>query len=279
MRKTIVFLTVLAVAAPAMGGIVGWWKLDNNTLDALPLQNHGVLHDPLGRTTWVAGAPMGASPAGALQFDPGTGAADNPYISVDNTALGFDQAAGFTAMAWMNPGTYGWDTWSGYMHTIISGDGAEYNASDYWGLQRRAGTGRQMAFHVAGTRLTSDINLNLDTWYHVAGRYDAATGEVKMYIHLEDGTLWVEKTGSVAGVTTNTNDISIGRVNPQPHTYGQMTADPNKDAQGFWRGIIDDVQLYDRPLSLSQIQVAMVPEPASLLLLASSVLFLHRRRS
>jgi hypothetical protein len=81
----------------------------------------------------------------------------------------------------------------------------------------------------------------LNTWYHVAGVYDAATPALHIYVNgvLDDGTL----VGSVPRglAIPATPNASIGR----------------RDSGFYFGGTIDEVRMYDRALSQSEIQADM----------------------
>ena len=82
----------------------------------------------------------------------------------------------------------------------------------------------------------------LNTWYHVAGVYDAAAGTLSTYVNgvLDNGTL----RGSVPASQLNQNvNVNIGR-----RTGGSGY---------YFNGLIDEVRIYNRALSQAEIQSDM----------------------
>jgi len=235
--------------------------MEGNAADWSGNDNHGVLHDPLGRAAWGAGAPDGDNPDGGLWLSPGSGAANNPYVWVDNSAGQFPISDGFTVSAWIRP-NFG----AGYGHTVIGTtykyDSATGQQDDTlgWSLKRRAGTSNQMAFRIGNTRLVTGTDLTTGNWYHITGTFDGTTA--RMYIHVPDGqggyTLWNQQSAGATGVNT-ADHIQIGRLINQPYsTVGEWGADPSKDQQTFWNGGLDDVRFYDHGLTLSQVEEILV---------------------
>lgn len=71
-------------------------------------------------------------------------------------------------------------------------------------------------------------------WYHIVGTYDSVAGQVKVYVN---GVLG-DTVGSLSALTQNSShSIKIGNISP----IG-------------WPGMIDDVRIYNRALSVSEIK-------------------------
>jgi hypothetical protein len=80
----------------------------------------------------------------------------------------------------------------------------------------------------------------LNTWYHVAGVYDSASQTLSTYVNgsLENGTLH----GTVSASQFNQNvNVNIGR----------------RAGGYYFNGVIDEVRVYNRPLSQAEIQTDM----------------------
>ena len=81
---------------------------------------------------------------------------------------------------------------------------------------------------------------SLNTWYHVAGVYNATTGTLDIYVNgvLDDGTL----RGTIpTGQVNQTVNVNIGR----------------RTGGFYFNGIIDEVRIYNRALSQAEIQTDM----------------------
>ena len=84
--------------------------------------------------------------------------------------------------------------------------------------------------------------LQANTWYHVTGVYNAASSELHVYLNgqLDDGTLLGTVTTTQQNSTANVN---IGR---RPGISGHN-----------FNGRIDDVRIYNRALTQTEIQADM----------------------
>src|SRR5262245_46811952 len=82
--------------------------------------------------------------------------------------------------------------------------------------------------------------LQLNTWYHVAGVYDATAQTLTVYLNgqIDNGTLVGTVTTSQQNSTLNVN---VGQRSGIPNTYN-------------FRGRIDDVRIYNRALAQAEIQ-------------------------
>jgi hypothetical protein len=82
----------------------------------------------------------------------------------------------------------------------------------------------------------SDDNISLDVWNHVAGTYKP--GDLRLYI---DGKLARNVTTNIVGnLFLMKGDLFIGA----EHSY------PNAE---FFKGMIDEIRIYDRALSEAEI--------------------------
>ena len=108
-------------------------------------------------------------------------------------------------------------------------------------MQGRAGA-NTVAFSATGVSPNQDLygsrNVNDGQWHHVAGVYDGAN----MFLYV-DGTLDVSQpaTGSIA---QNSAPLRIG-----------ANASDGEDGTGYYfNGLIDEVSIYNRALTASEIQ-------------------------
>ena len=86
--------------------------------------------------------------------------------------------------------------------------------------------------------------LQANTWYYVTGVYDAARPTLHVYLNgqLDDGALLGTVTSTQQNSTLNVN---IGQRSGTPGTFN-------------FNGLIDDVRIYNRPLTVAQIQTDMI---------------------
>jgi hypothetical protein len=95
--------------------------------------------------------------------------------------------------------------------------------------------------------------VQLNQWQHVAGTFDGTTGDMRLYIN---GSLASQTTTTLTPLTTldpaYNPGIGIGNVEG---TFNDFN----------FNGYVDEISLYSRPLSQSEIQliVNQVPEPGS----------------
>jgi hypothetical protein len=119
------------------------------------------------------------------------------------------------------------------------------DSGDGWQLKTTSDTGSR-TFGVAISNGTTHIQrycktvLSLNTWYFVAGVYNAASQTLDIYVNgvLDDGVLSGVVPASQHNSTVNLN-------------VGRRTG-------GYWfQGVIDEVRVYKYPLSQTQVQLDM----------------------
>jgi hypothetical protein len=224
-------------------GLVGYWSFDDWANAGRDDSGNG--HDgTVYGATWAAGKF-----GGALSFD---GADD--YVSVpDDAAL--DVLGDITISAWI------YFTRGGSYQAIVTrcvGSGARNNPFDFrttWHAKPDLAFVRADA--TAHERVYGTAALAIGQWHHVSVRVENNIPD--FYV---DGLI----TGKYADTTfTRTptgsaNPLLIGR----------------RDDGLYFNGLIDEVRIYSRALSGSEI-MALVPEPATLLLLSLGSLGLFRK--
>ena len=94
---------------------------------------------------------------------------------------------------------------------------------------------------IAGAKIHGSVG----SWHHVAGVYDKETGKQMLYV---DGKL-------VSTATHPANNV----VSPLTR-YTVMNIGCSLDSKGYYKGVIDDVRLYNRALSEQEIY-AIIQEP------------------
>ncbi len=140
-------------------------------------------------------------------------------------------------------------TWSAWVYATgdPADDGqiiAKSNDSKGWQLKTSPDTGaHRFAVDLgASVQRNSNIIRQLNTWYHVAGVYNATARTLDIYVNgvLDDGIL----TGTVPASNPNASvSAAIGR-----RTGGSGY---------YFQGVIDEVRVYNRALSQAEIQSDM----------------------
>jgi hypothetical protein len=148
----------------------------------------------------------------------------NDYLSVaDHTDLDITGAITVVARAKVNTFNTSWQA------IVCKGDSA-------WRLHRHS-SDNTVAFGTAGLSnidLQSATSINDGQWHHIAGVYD---GSANKYVYLdgvEDATI-----GATGSISANNFALGIG--------------DNTENLTRGWIGLIDDVRVYNRALSPSEI--------------------------
>ncbi|UCG57595.1 MAG: LamG domain-containing protein [Phycisphaerales bacterium] len=210
-------VVVLGLVGSASAGLAGHWSLDEGTgtavQDSSDNRNHGTL---MGDPQWVTGYF-----SNALEFD---GVDD--YVEVPHDAS-LTVSTGVTVAAWINaerhtgPGGAGWQ-----------GIVAKGNTSRSYSLYTESGGGLHFSTAGVGTVSTADVPLN--EWVHVVAMVEA--GEHKYYMN-------GEPAGQGGGGITLPGTADVESV---------LIGDTHEDSREFL-GMIDEVYIYDRPLTEAQI--------------------------
>jgi Concanavalin A-like lectin/glucanases superfamily/PA14 domain/Glycosyl hydrolases family 2, sugar binding domain/Glycosyl hydrolases family 2, TIM barrel domain/Glycosyl hydrolases family 2 len=196
---------------PGLTGI-GFWPLDEGS--------GTVAHDAAGGhdASLVGGVGWTTGHTGAaLQFSGGY---------ADTGASLLDTTGNYSVAAWVKLDSLG------NFATAVSQDGA--GASGFF-LQY-SGADNRFAFSTLAGRALAPAPPEPGRWYHLVGVYDAAAGQLKLYV---DGALagtFAQRCPDAA-----TGHTVIGRAQ-----FGGNQVD-------FWRGAVDQVHVYDRALSDAEV--------------------------
>ncbi|MEO7100216.1 MAG: cellulase family glycosylhydrolase, partial [Luteolibacter sp.] len=215
--------SVEASATPTDLGAL--YPFEGNALDVSGRGNHGTVTS----VTYVAGK-VGSQ---AAQFSGSSSSVTIPPSVTDD----------FTAALWVKTtdtaGGAGAQWWSGkgLVDGEIGGGGADWGTSIVNGkfvLGIGSGGG--------DTTVASSVNINDGTWHHLAATRNNTSGAMKVYV---DGVLSGSGTGPTGSRTWPTI-LRIGGLQP---------------GYNYLNGTIDDVRLYKRILTASEItEVAAIPQ-------------------
>lgn len=205
--------------------LVGWWKFDESSgstaQDSSNQNNTGTLTNMTG-SEWTTGKLNNA-----LHFD---GA--NDYVSVpDDPSIGSGVTEGITVSMWMKSDVT-INTTAGTYRALEKGD-------CYFLLQgngSNTGVGSMnFLIKISNNLYFAEIGSNLiaDTWYHVVGTFDGSN--VRVYL---DGVL-IDTSPAVGSMDDDGLGLRIG----------------SDDSGKEFDGQIDDVRIYNRPLSNMEVLV------------------------
>jgi hypothetical protein len=198
-------------------GLVGWWKFDGNALDSTPYADNGT----------VTGATLTTDRHGdsndAYSFN-GSG----NYISIANASQ-LDPTSALSVSLWFE-GNLSSSTVGGLIAKDLGGGGVNNPPYGLW-----VSSGKLTFF----TDESGDDNISItsgtlsnSTWYHAVGTYDGTT--MRLYIN-----------GSLIG-TANQPAVAA--------TTGNLEIGQQKSGFSRWfNGSIDDVRIYNRALSASEV--------------------------
>ncbi len=208
-------------ATPPVASPVGHWKLDDaNGLIVADASGNGLAGALVNRPVWTSGW-LG----GGLSLN-GT----NDYVQIPNPGPLSPQK--LTLSLWVNPSSFANASGSSMLANVGLRDGSDGSyglAIDTAGrpvAMLSIGEGEGNTFSLKGSALT------VGQWSHLAMTYDNAT--LKLYVD-----------GVAAG------HLSINRVrttSPAPLVFGR-----GGDAAHYYKGMLDDVQLYSQALSAADI--------------------------
>jgi len=230
--------------------LVSYWPGNGSALDAVGT-NDGTL---TGGTTFAPGL-FGQ----AFSLD---GVDD--FINVPDSASLDAITSGITVSAWINPqAPPSGAGWVFALRDPLVSEGFGYNVF-FPGESIQITVRTTTSPTVSGSIFNTNSGvIQLDEWIHIAGTADPGTGEVQLYVN---GTPLLLTTvlgpTTISGELFNVNNLFIGRRQSSFTTEGPILA-------GYYKGLIDEVLLFDRALSPKEISaLAQIPEPATLALFA-----------
>jgi hypothetical protein len=242
---SVVFVLGL-LAGTANSGLVAHWTFDEGS-GPTAYDSAGTNHGSISGATWTTGKV-----GGALSFD-----GINDYVDGGNGAS-LDNMPAITLAAWIYPKGWGgsgegriiskrhWPQ-SAYELKMSPRNELDRVSADFYG------DNDIVAVH------SGIENIVLNHWYHLAATSDGL--HQKIYVN---------------GIEMGSNNVNIGDIKDIPVNLwiGQMS---DVYVNCAFDGIIDDVRIYNNVLSQSEV-MALVPEPATLVLLGAGLLFIRRQR-
>lgn len=221
----LVISITLIVAVPGWAGIqdglVGYWPMDEGTGDKVNDASGNGNDGTAQNTNWVDGMYDKA-----LEFDGATSIVDIPY-SADMTP-----SEGATISAWVFPT----DT----TRSCIAGQFEGYGMALFTGLQLKSviwGDDWVMA----------DVTIPTEEWSYIAMTWDVKNAERMVFLNGEP----VGQKGGAAPVPKVQNNFGIGLWVGWPADWGD----------DWFKGIIDDVKLWNRVLAQDEVGQASQPAP------------------
>lgn len=204
---------------PPPAGLVSWWPGDGNANDIADA-NDGTLQNG---ATFAAGKVDQA-----FSFD-----GVNDFVQIPNAALN-NMAAGTIDM-WIFPTENGGNAAFGFGKTWFAKQ--HNNVNSYAVFAFKSPTDSRVRFHLINQAPNVDgtTALTLNTWHHVAATWNGSF--IRLYV---DGI----KEGEVASTASLPSDLN------SVTSIGAWTGDGNS----FFKGLIDEVEIFSRDLSVEEIQ-------------------------
>ncbi len=201
-------------------GLVGYWHLDESTgtiaYDASGLGNSGTLTNVPSRQGGI-----NCKAGGCLNFVP----ASFQYVDIPD-AISLKPTEAITVMGWIKPGLLNTRE---FLATKWNGFSVELNSSNQ----------AVSSVYIDGIQRTTPASLALtnNTWTHLAFTYDSTSKTLNTYINGNQEIKSLVLSGlSTYSMSVSTNNLRIGSYS----TY-------------YWNGLIDEVKVYNRALSASEI--------------------------
>ena len=261
----ICLLCALPATAPGAAihvGLRSYWALDGNGNDtaALLTGNTSTVADNL--TVAGTGASIvgtGGRFGGSGSFQRATGT-DGRLAATNSSDLNRG-GADLTMSLWVQFE----DQDTSWQAILSKGEGSNYR------LAAGSGGGNNAAYAGGAGDIIGTSDIQNGGWHHIVATTTNGGG-VFVYVN---GVLEVSNAGANANIASTTTELWVGN-------------NPNA-ASRMWDGRIDDIGLWDRALSLSEVQeiynagisgnsLAAIPEPSAALLAGLGSLLLLRRR-
>ena len=212
---TLLFVLSLVFAGSARAELIAWWRFDEGSgTTAVDSSGNGYDGEVIGDAEWVAGQ-LGS----AIYFNGSNASVRAPHIPLDSRT--------FTITMWVYPELY-----TSEQVVFSQTQSRSTDISMHFRIYG-PGSGRvRMGFY--NNDLDTTMTIDEENWYHITFWYDYENQNRRIYI---DGNLEAEATATP--FLAPSGNTVIG----------------SWDASSQWyRGIIDDVQIYDHALDEGEIQ-------------------------
>jgi hypothetical protein len=211
---------ISTAGSPPTTGLLGWWKLNEGSgstaADATTPASNGTL---LGSPTWTTGKVNGA-----LLFNGSTS-----RVEIGNPSE-LQLTGAMTLSAWVYINSFATNG------RVVNKQGGPSQRGWSLNVEPSGVASMQVASNATTLVSVSSGPLPTNQWVHLTGTY-APGAALRIYV---DGALAGERTTGVpASQYNSTLNVQIGR---------------RPDAQGAWDGKLDEVRVYNRVLTLSEIQ-------------------------
>ncbi len=201
---------------PPPAGLVSWWPGDGSAND-IAGSNRGTLRN---------GVAFAAGKVGPTFIFDGV----NDSILVENSAsLNLNE---HTIDAWINPGVQQGSPFHGI---VVKQNGDNSGRNYYLGLRSDGRVHYSIAFASTTQFIDSLATVPTDTWTHVAATFDG--GVMRLFINGQESA-----------------SLSVGNVIPSKTTQPLLIGHTNENAATFFKGLIDEIELFNRALSAGEIQ-------------------------
>ena len=225
MKKQILFLTILSICGSVFAqvpayiptnGLVGYWPFNGNAYDESGKGNNGAVNGAL------LTLDRFGTPNTAYSFD-----GDNDYIDCGNSTV-LNITGDITIAAWMLAKDLNSD------HGIVS----KMNTSNQPTFDLIT-SGNQIRWGTTNGPFQFSNGISTNTWVHVTAIFDYQKQKHSIYIN---GVFESENNSNGMGIPTNNDNVFIGA-----HQPGIVKA-------WSWNGVLDDVCIWNRPLSANEIK-------------------------
>ena len=218
-------------------GLVGWWPGDGNAND-IQLGSDGTL---------MNGATFAPGLAGeAFSFD-----GVNAFVNIPDAPALHAVTTAFTIDAWINPQP-SLQEFGGWILArrdpfVSEGFGLQINNDGFLSTQMQANA----YFSIASAVPVIQFN---GQWQHVAVTADTANGSVLLYLNGRAVPYQAGNGSPSSGTFANVSHLYIGQ---------RQSSDTSEGTLGgtHYKGLIDEVEFYNRALTAAEIQAIFVVGP------------------